>query len=337
MADGTARGNGGAYAEALKRASVSALWMRNVYPPRGERARLWRWAEMKPLLEQAVHEASDMQATERRVLTLVNQEIFGADDFVTTTTNLSANLQVLMPGETAPSHRHSMNALRFIIEGAGATTTVDDKVCAMAPRDMILTPAWCWHEHANPGKERVIWLDLLDGPLIRELDVVRFERERRSAPPPLPPDGAFAAAGLVPADVATGLKYSPMFCYPWSAARPALDAVPPGRDGARLLRYANVANGGPVMNLLDCYLAALAPARPTRPYRTTSNAVCFVVEGSGASRVGDDRVAWTRNDVFTLPHGHWIAHEAAEGAILFIGTDREVLRRLDLLADEQAD
>jgi len=336
MADGTARGE--AYAEALRRASVSALWQRNVYPPRGERARLWRWAEMKPLLAEAVTEASDMQATERRVLTLINQDVFGAGDFVTTTTNLSANFQVLMPGETAPLHRHSMNALRLVVEGSGATTTVDDKVCAMAPRDMILTPAWCWHEHANPGSQRVIWLDLLDAPLIKGLDVVRFERERTRPPPPLPPDGAFAAAGFVPADVPAGLKHSPMFRYPWTSARPALDAVTPGADGARLLRYVNVAGGGPAMNLIDCYLASLAAARPTRAYRSTSNAVCLVIEGDGISRVGEDRVAWTRNDLFTLPHGHWISHEAAEGgAILFIGTDREVLRRLDLLADEQAD
>jgi gentisate 1,2-dioxygenase len=336
MADGAARGD--AYGEALRRASVSALWQRNVYPPRGERARLWRWSDMKPLLVEAVSQASDMRTTERRVLTLVNQEVFGDDDYVTTTTNLSANFQVLMPGETAPVHRHSMNALRFVVEGSGATTTVDDKLCTMAERDLILTPAWCWHAHANPGDERVIWLDLLDAPLIRQLDIVRFERERKSAPPSLPADGAFAAGGFVPADVPLGLKHSPLLRYPWAAAQTALAALEPGADGTRLLRYANVATGGPALNLVDCYLAALPAGRPTRRYRSTSNAVCFVAEGSGASQVGDQRFAWSRNDVLTLPHGHWISHQADEGgAVLFIGTDREILRRLDLLADEQAD
>jgi len=336
MADGSRPSE--SYAAALRRASVSALWQRNVYPPRGERPRLWRWAEMEPLLAQAVSEASDMQATERRVLTLVNHDIFGAEDFVTTTTNLSANFQVLMPDETAPAHRHSMNALRFVVEGQGAVTTVDEKACAMAERDMILTPAWCWHEHANSGKQRVIWLDLLDAPLIKQLDVVQFERERKKPPPSLPSDAAFAAGGFVPADTPPSLRHSPLFRYPWKAVRQALAAMAPAADGARLLRYANVATGGPAMNLIDCYLAALAAGRPTRAYRTTSNAVCLVCAGSGASRIGEERLAWTRNDVFTLPHGHWISHEAAEGgAVLFIGTDREILRRLDLLADEHAD
>lgn len=335
MADGS---RDDAYSAALQRASVSALWLRNVYPPRREKPRIWRWAEMEPLLARAVTEAADMQATERRVLTLIQQDVFGADDFVTTTTNLSANFQVLMPGETAPSHRHTMNALRFVVEGSGAVTTVDGKACLMAERDMVLTPAMCWHEHANPGGQRVIWLDVLDAPLIRQLDVVRFEREQKEAPPPLPADSAFAAAGFVPADSPPGLGYSPMFRYSWGAARLALAAAPAAPDGAKLLRYANLATGGAALNLIDCFLAGLDPRKPTRAYRTTSNAVCFVAEGSGASRIGDARIAWSRNDLFTLPHGHWISHEAAEGgAVLFVATDREILRRLDLLADEHAD
>ncbi len=336
MADGSRQDD--TYAAALKRASVSALWQRNVYPPRGEKPRLWRWAELEPLLARAVTEAADMQATERRVLTLIQQDVFGADDFVTTTTNLSANYQVLMPGETAPSHRHTMNALRFVVEGSGAVTTVDGKTCPMDERDMVLTPSWCWHEHANPGGQRVIWLDVLDAPLIRQLDVVRFEREQKSPPPPMPADSAFAAAGFVPADSPAGLGHSPMFRYSWAAARLALAAAPAAADGAKLIRYTNLATGGPAMNLIDSFLAGLAAGKPTRAYRSTSNAVCFVAEGSGTSRIGDARLAWTRNDLFTLPHGHWISHEAAAGgAVLFLGTDREILRRLDLLADEHAD
>jgi gentisate 1,2-dioxygenase len=335
MADGS---QDDSYTAALRRASVSALWQRNVYPPRGEKPRLWRWSDLEPLLARAVTEASDMQATERRVLTLIRQDVFGADDFVTTTTNLSANFQVLMPGESAPPHRHTMNALRFVVEGSGAVTTVDGKVCPMNERDMVLTPAMCWHEHANPGGQRVIWLDVLDAPLIRQLDVVRFEREQRRPPPPMPADSAFAAAGFVSAESTPGLPYSPMFRYAWSAARLALAAAPASADGAKLVRYTNPAAGGAVMNLVDCFLAGLSAAKPTRAYRTTSNAVCFVAEGGGASRIGDTRLSWTRNDLFTLPHGHWISHEASEGgAVLFVATDREILRRLDLLADEHAD
>jgi gentisate 1,2-dioxygenase len=93
--------------------------------------------------------------------------------------------------------------------------------------------------------------------------------------------------------------------------------------------------GGPVMTLLDCYLTELDPQAPTTPYRTTSNSVCAVVEGRGSSQVGDDTLTWGPKDSISLPHGNWISHRAEGGpARLFVVTDREVLRRLDLLTEE---
>jgi gentisate 1,2-dioxygenase len=324
------------FEDALRRVSLSALWARDVYPRRREQPRLWRWSSVEPLLAEAVRQ-TDMANAERRVLTLVNHDVFGSADFVSTTTNLSANFQILMPGERAPAHRHPMNALRLVVEGAGATTLVDGKPCPMQERDLILTPGWCWHEHSNEGAARVIWLDLLDAPLIRQFDLVRFERMRTADPPPLPADAAFAAAGFLPDALPAHGRHSPLFRYSWSAATAALAAAPRRTDGARLVRYVDVATGGPVMNLIDCFLLEIPAGRRTHGYRTSSNAIAFVLEGAGRSQVGETQLAWSRNDVFTLPHEHWITHEAQEcDAILFIGTDREILRRLDLLRDELA-
>ncbi len=295
--------------------------MRDVYPPRREQPRLWRWADIRALLLEAARR-TDIESAERRVLTLVNQDAFGAHDCVATTTNLSANFQVLMPGETAPAHCHSMGALRFVVEGNGAMTIVNGQECPMGDRDLVLTPAWCLHEHMHRGNEPAIWLDLLDAPLIKHLDLVRFERKRQKS------DSGRNA----------GFGHSSPFHYSWDAARTALASLQTRPDGARVLRYADPMTGGPVMNLIDCYLWELAPRRPTRAQRSTSNAVAFVCEGRGASRIGGTRIAWSRNDLFTLPHGHWISHEGDDGgAILFLGTDRDVLRRLGLLADEFAE
>ena len=41
------------------------------------------------------------------------------------TTALFAGLQLIMPGEVAPAHRHTQAALRFIVEGSGAYTAVN--------------------------------------------------------------------------------------------------------------------------------------------------------------------------------------------------------------------
>src|SRR5262249_13880514 len=120
---------------------------------------LWSWERVRPLLERAI-EAANPAAVERRVLTLVSPNNRMPDD-LTTVRPLAAALQILLPGETARPHRHSMNAIRFVLEGEGAITVVNGKPCPMAFGDLILTPAWCWHEHTHRGQGPIIWLDAL--------------------------------------------------------------------------------------------------------------------------------------------------------------------------------
>jgi len=86
--------------------------------------------------------------------------------------------------------------------------------------------------------------------------------------------------------------YSPIFQYSGADSVPALGAQPAAPDGERTLRYTNPANGGAVMSLMDCYLMGLQPNAETRPYRTTSNAACLVVEGDGISTIGTETISW---------------------------------------------
>lgn len=76
-----------------------------------------------------------------------------------TTHTITAALQLLLPGECAPAHRHTPTAIRWILQGRGAYTTVEGDKCYMEPRDLILTPSWTWHDHSNEGSEAMIWLD----------------------------------------------------------------------------------------------------------------------------------------------------------------------------------
>ncbi len=86
------------------------------------------------------------------------------------TQSLYAGLQLILPGEVAPSHRHTQSALRFIVEGSGAYTAVDGERTTMRPGDFIITPSWTWHDHGHDGTGPVIWLDGLDIPMIRFFD-----------------------------------------------------------------------------------------------------------------------------------------------------------------------
>jgi len=288
----------------------------------------WRWKEIRPLVDDAM-KVTTPAAVERRVLTLTDQDADGG-----TTTNLVAALQILLPGEKARPHRHTMNALRFVIEGNGASTVVDGKDCPMAEGDLVITPGWTWHEHIHRGNAPIIWLDALDAPLHRYLGTDVFEPGPTHDLPQLPDDAAFGIANMVPELGDEAPRFSPVFRYPWSAARQAVRSAPKWKDGARRVRYVNPITGGSTMPLMDCYLTQIDKGAETVRFRTTSNAVCLVCEGHGTSRVGDHVVDWDSHDVFSLPHGNWITHKADDTATLFIVSDRDALRRLDLLKEQ---
>lgn len=323
--------------DALAQVNAQPLWdrymrMLTLEPKSPDASMLWSWAALQPMMERAVREVP-MDDAERRVLLLGNPA-FAPHSY--TTTNLQAGLQILEPGEYAAPHRHTVAALRFVMEGSGATTWVNGKACAMQPGDLILTPSWCWHEHRNEGAERVVWFDGLDVPFVHGLSSAFLQ----FGPPrdvPAQVDDTVAQSGLLPASqLATEYRrYSPRYRYEAAAVAAALTGVAPEADGARLLRYVNPATGGAVMPTLDCYALGLQKGAQTRAHRTTSNAVAVVVRGEGVSSVGDRRIAWKKNDVFTLPHWNWISHKALQpGTQLFLMTDQCLLDAAGYLFSE---
>jgi gentisate 1,2-dioxygenase len=324
------------FREKLAATSLAPLWEIPAHQTASaEAAKLWRWRDIEPLFDHAVR-ATQMDAAERRVLSLLHPNT-PAKGPARVTLNINAGMQILMPGERARPHRHTANALRFVIEGTGASTVVDGKACPMEPGDLVLTPGWTWHEHVHEGQERVVWLDVLDVPLMDYLKVNVFEPGPVRNAPPVVEDAALATPGFMP-DYAFNARHSPLFRYPWGKADVAIDAIQPAEDGSRLLRYVNPTTGGSVMSLLDCSLLRIEPGKPTRRRRSTSNAVCFVAQGSGVSTVGEATFEWRKHDVFSLPHGNWISHQANDAkSSLFMVSDIEVLRRLDLLREEVAD
>lgn len=317
--------------------NVAPLWENRVAHgnrPGPEPGHIWRWSQMQPLIEAAIAIRS-MEAVERRVLSLVGPHAAEVGGAKGTTTNLNAGLQILMPGETARPHRHSMNALRFVLSGEGATTVVDGKPCPMAEGDLVTTPGWCWHEHVHRGEKPIVWLDVLEASLHRYLGTDAFQPGPANDVPHLTADAAFTSSCLVPEIPDVRTDHSPVFRYPWSEASRAVSMAPVGADGMRRVRYANPRDGGPVMALLDCWIVEIPAGVTSQPIRSTANAVCAVVQGLGSSEVGGERFDWERRDVVSLPHGNWIRHRAgSEPARLFFVSDRPVLARLGLLRED---
>jgi gentisate 1,2-dioxygenase len=310
---------------------------------------LWQYdREMRPLLMQAGGLISAMDAT-RRVLILENP---GYQRQAQITSSLFAGLQLILPGEIAPAHRHTQSALRFVIEGSGAYTAVDGERTVMHPGDFVITPSWTWHDHGNEGGEPVVWLDGLDIPIVRLLNASFAEPGAADVQPVSRPQGdSFARYGnnLLPVDWKPAVKTSPVFNYPYARTRETLDALARGGDPdpyhGHKLRYVNPATGEAAMPTIGTFIQLLPRGFAGLPYRSTDAAVHVCVEGKGETRVslptggenasgeamgGQIVLRWAPRDIFVVPGWMSHTHHAADDSVLFSFSDRPVQEKLGL-------
>ena len=299
---------------------------------------LWRWKDIRPQLLRSGELVTATEA-ERRVLMLLNP---GLEGRVATTHTLYAGIQLILPGEVARSHRHTPNALRFIMEGEGGYTVVDGEKLPMLPGDFVLTPNWTWHEHGSEGNEPVVWLDGLDLPLAGMMAGTFFEpSETESQPLTKPTDSSTAGyqhGGLLPCFQQNAQRQesgeSPLLKYAWSEARPALmdlgadDESP--FDGT-MLEYVNPVTGGPALTTMASFLQRLRPGQKTQAHRHSTSSVYLAVEGHGRTVIDKQVFPWGPGDVFALPTWAVHAHEnssVSEDAILFSFSDAPVMKVL---------
>jgi len=328
-----------AYSDSLDRLSLAPLWtalhallpherVTQAVPHR------WRWMEMRgPLLEAA--RLVPMEQAERRVLVLRNPGLGGA---YAATATLFAGMQIILPGEAAPSHHHTPAALRLVVEGHGAFTTVDGVRCEMEPGDLIITPPMRWHDHGHEGTGPVIWLDALDLPLVRSLDAAWASKMRAAAAPTTAIDSSqdeFTAAGLVPRASRYEDTGYPQVRWPWRTVRAALLAMAAEARADRpvVLRYVNPRTGSFPLRTMGCEARWLRPGESTSAERRTGSGIFHVIEGHGESRIGDETLAWEQGDCIAAPPWHWIQHRnlsASAPACLFQVSDEPALRALGL-------
>lgn len=294
---------------------------------------LWRYAEVREHLMEAGRLITAQEA-ERRVLILENPGLRGQ---AAITRSLYAGLQLILPGEVAPAHRHTQSALRFVVEGEGAHTAVEGERTVMRPGDLVLTPSWTWHDHGNESDRPMVWLDGLDIPLVRMLDASFAEKLNAEEQPVSRPVGDAPARygkGLLPVDWKPRSRTSPVFSYPYERTREVLETLrrTDGWDPCHGLkmRYANPATGGHAMPTIGTFVQLLPRGFATEPYRCTDATVFAVVEGEGRTRIGERVLDWGPKDVFVVPSWASHRHEAEAEAVLFSYSDRPVQEKLDL-------
>jgi len=295
----------------------------------------WSFEKVKPLLLESGSLISAAEA-ERRVLILENPGMPGMSRITQT---LYAGLELILPGEMAPAHRHAQNALRFIMDGDGAFTALDGERAYMHKNDLVLTPRMLWHDHGNETDAPMIWLDGLDIPLVQMLDgsYVEHRDDRGPWPTGRPAGDAQLRWGrnMRPArqkHVAEGSN--PLFVYPYAEWRETLEALrrsdaPHPHDGY-LMEFVNPHDGGPVMATISAFARLIPRGFSTRPMRATDGMVHVVVEGTGTLKIDTRSFPLKPGEIIVTPSWSERSIEAREDLILFSYSDRATQEKLSL-------
>jgi gentisate 1,2-dioxygenase len=326
-----------AFYERIAKKDMAPLWkaMRSIVtkePKSRCQPHVWHYDDVKTLVMESGGLITAEEA-ERRVLILENPALHG-ESRVTNT--LFAGIQMILPGEVAPAHRHAASAIRFVLDGEGAYTAVEGEKAFMAPGDFVITANWAPHDHGNPSKKPMLWLDVLDVPAVNFFEASFAEHFDDAMQRTTRQDGdslSFYGSGVLP-DGTPATNRTPIINYTYARTRPIVERMMQAGDidkrhGARV-RYANPVNGGPVLPTMSACLAMLPKGFKGEPYRSTDGVILVCAEGEGSTEVDGKVLEWGPNDVFVLPPWKRYAHQAAKQSVLFSISDRPAQEALGL-------
>ncbi|TNF88128.1 MAG: gentisate 1,2-dioxygenase [Gammaproteobacteria bacterium] len=332
-----------AFYEKIDREAFTPLWavFADIITPEPRSqcvAHLWRFAQAREWLLEA-GELITAKEAERRVLILENPGMRGESRI---TTSLYAGLQLVLPGEVAPAHRHSQSALRFVLDGSGAHTSVNGERTCMEYGDFVITPPWAWHDHGNDSDQPMIWMDGLDIPVASFFDASfaeGFDADEQPLSRETGDSQARYGANMLPVDYQPQGLASPIFNYPYARSREALEKMKQQQEwdpchGLKM-RYVNPVDGGYAMPTIAPFLQLLPRDFKTVPYRSTDATVYVATEGSGRSRIDGEEFNWGPRDIFVVPSWKWVEHEAGDEAVLFSYSDRVAQQKLGFWREQR--
>lgn len=325
------------YVQDLRDLNLVPLWpsLRGVLPPkiptRQTKPTHWPYKTIKPLLLKA-GELTPIEKAERRVLVLANPG-HGLEKMQASAA-MYLGMQLLMPGEWAPSHRHTPNAVRMIVEGEGAYTTVDGEKCSMSRGDLILTPTGLWHEHGHDGTDPVIWLDVLDLPLVYYMEASYHINGDRQTVQPGQGDKKYARGGVVPTHVFDrSNKAYPMLRYAWVDAKVALEAMAadnPAQEAVQVT-YVNPETGDDAENILGFYALMLRPGQTLRLPARSPAQVFHIIEGAVEAKMVDSTFNLVEADTCCAPGYEAVTLknlQAEKPSFIFIADESPLHRKL---------
>jgi gentisate 1,2-dioxygenase len=327
----------------IKPHDLAPLWevlkgMLPPYPTSKAVAHRWSYDAIRPLILESGSLLTAEEA-ERRVLVFENPSFPGQSRITST---LYAGIQVIMPGEAAPAHRHTPSALRFMLEGE-AYTAVGGERTTMKYGDFVITPAWSYHDHGNESSEPAAWLDGLDVPMIGFFEAVFREEHEDFQQEIVRPEGDSLArfgSGLLP--IGGESRYgqtTPIFNYPYERTREALYRASRGEamdpHVATTLRYANPLDGGWTMPTMAAWMTFIPKGFETARIRSTDGIIMCIAEGSGSISIGDKTFEFNKKDVIAVPGWAWRSFKPSEDCVVFAFSDRVAQEKLGYFREER--
>jgi gentisate 1,2-dioxygenase len=333
------------YYEGMKKNHLGPLWydlghMVTKEPVHEVEPYLWKWKVIREYVLKAGELLTPGKDAERRVVYLQNPSLLKHGLVGYGTHTLYAGIQLLLPGESAPSHHHSQSAIRFIIEGNGAYTAVNGEKTYMERGDMVLTPAWTWHEHKHEGTEPVFWLDGLDVGLVKTLAASFFEPYVEESYPMEVPENystkQFSMGAFKKLNETKRPGYpSPIYGYKFDRVKYLLDVMKDEEQdpfNGYAIEYINPLTGGSADSRIGSMMQKLKSGMHTMAHRHVHSAIYHVLEGNGFTIIDGQKFEWEKGDFFILPP--WSFHEhvntGEEDVYLFSFNDKPVMEKLEL-------
>jgi gentisate 1,2-dioxygenase len=222
----------------------------------------------------------------------------------------------------------------MIVEGEGAYTTVDGEKCPMSRGDLILTPTGLWHEHGHDGTDPVIWLDVLDLPLVYYMEASYHVNGERQQVKQGQGFKAYAHGGVMPTTVfqRSGKRY-PMLRYPWADAKAALQAMAVNDPALECVQvsYVNPETGEDAENILGYYALMLRPGQTLQLPARSPASVFHQIEGRAQVQVCGKAFTLEPADTSCAPGYEAITLRnlsASEPAFLFVADESPLHRKL---------
>jgi len=310
----------------------------------------WRWRELSPYLFKIAEiarnaEIKPIETTDRQGILLTNPGLGGR---LQVTNTIRCAIAIYNPGDIAPAHVHSPNASRTILSDKGGYTNVEGERCDCRRGDIVFTPNGTWHDHGNDDKDPMIWIDMLDWPLMEYLDCVWVDQNyaaenqgNEKSQPTVYTDGhstrLYGHGGLKPVFTSNqrgwGQMATPLFHYKGVEVREALDRLRKEKGDpfeAIKMEFVNPITGKPVYPTLDYSAQLIRPGEETGFKRETCSTFIVVMEGQGFSEIGGQRFDWEKNDIMAVPNFMWRRHvnTGKSDAVLYTVSDAALLRAI---------